>query len=143
MPAARPPCADGLEHIEHLHAESRRALGRAWFGLRDVRAGWLGGGPRVISADVDRVRAVLAWAVDPERTGGLDPRVAITRSVEGYARTDDAVVVRSRRPLALFASDPGRWLSVSRASSAEPSDFSKAPTAPDLPDWMTEATDVR
>lgn len=129
--------ADAFAHLEHLHAESRRAIGRAWFGLSDVRAAWSGGGLRTVAGDVERCRAVLSWAGDPARTGELEPRVAITRAVDGYALTNDPVAIRSKRSFALFASDPGRWLTTSRASSSEPSDFSKTPASnPDLPDWL-------
>lgn len=114
------------ELIEHLHSESRRAIGRAWFGVLGIVQAWDGGGMRAVHADVDRVRAVIEWAQDPDRTGNLEPKAAITRAVEGYAKSPDRLVRSSNQSFGLFASDPARWLKSGRALSSAPGDFSKA-----------------
>ncbi len=127
-PARLGPAPLRPEHLEHLHAESKRALGRAWFGLDGVCESWDGGGLRPNQRDAEHCRSVLGWASDPERTGGLDPRSAITRAVDGYATADDPFIRKSKHSLALFAAEPGRWLDAGQVASAEPDRFDDVPS---------------
>lgn len=124
-----------LELIEHLHRESRRCVGRAWFGIGGIVQAWHGGGMRAVHADVEKVQRVIAVVLDPALTGGLDAQTALTRSIEGYSRTTDPVVVRSSRSFALYASDPARWISHAVALSSAPSNFDHVDGSR-IPDFM-------
>lgn len=117
--------APEFDLVEHALGEAKRIIGRAWGNPEQIHAAWRGGGLRTLHSDVDRLKAIVAWAAElPE------PKAALTRSIEGYGATSDALVVKSNRSLALFASDPGRWMRSGSALSSAPSNFDSAGVGP-------------